>query len=238
MKMKDIVPQTKRYTFGHSYTAAERLRIIADFFNPLAAEIIADYTSEKIGSAADMGCGPGYTTDMIAQATQSGNTTGIDISPYFLELARKNYPCYTFIQEDVAILKNDVKFDFIYCRFLLSHLLNVQLIIKHWIDLLIPGGILFIDELEGIETALPVFQKYLKTNAELVGSQGSELYIGERLNAVVKKLNCIDNRSDLIPVADSMAASWFYPNTVSIWKDEPFVKRIVTEQERIKIAEE
>jgi trans-aconitate 2-methyltransferase len=236
--MQDILTQNNRYTFGHSPTAAERLRIIADFFNPLAAEMICNYMNKEVISAADMGCGPGYTTDMIACATRSQMTSGFDISSYFIGLARENYPLYTFIQDDVTQFDDSNKFDFIYCRFLLSHLKNIKAIVESWMKLLTPEGILFIDELEGIETEVPVFKKYLRTNQELIASQNSELFIGSQLNAVVKGHNLLDNRSDLIPVADSLAARWFYPNTVSIWKEDAFVRSRIDEAERVKISDE
>jgi trans-aconitate 2-methyltransferase len=236
--MQKTIKQSNRYTFGHSPTAAERLRIIADFFNPLAAEIIQNNLDTEVASAADFGCGPGYTTDMLGCATRSQKVSGIDISAYFITLARENYPMYSFVQDDVTRLNSGEKFDFIYCRFLLSHLKDTQKIIGRWMTLLNNRGILFIDELEGIETDVPVFKKYLETNCALIASQSSHLYIGSKLDAFVNGFRCLDNHSDLIPVADSLAAAWFYPNTVSIWKDESFVNTRISEKERVRISEE
>jgi trans-aconitate 2-methyltransferase len=237
MRTQDISPHSSRYTFGHSFTAAERLRIIAGFFNPLAAEIIMHYTKGNVINAADMGCGPGYTTHMLARSTRSENTVGIDNSSYFLELAKKNFPSYSFIQDDVTSLKNKRQFEFIYCRFLLSHLNNVPAVIEQWIKMLLPNGILFIDELEGIETDVPVFREYLDISRRLIASQGPDLYIGTRLTAFAAGFKCLENRSDRVPVADATAAAWFYPNTISIWRDDPFVKENIPEKERVRISE-
>jgi trans-aconitate 2-methyltransferase len=236
--MEETLTNTGHYTFGHSLTAAERLRIIAGSFNPLAAQIISDYLHSDVLVAADMGCGPGYTTDMVSGATHAIQVIGIDISSYFIDLAKKNYPQYNFIIDDVTALKSTLKYDFMYCRFLLSHLQHVDLIINQWTKLLNPGGILFIDELEGIETDHPVFKKYLQTNYELIASQGSELYIGSMLKPDVKEYKILDVRSDIIPVADSLAAGWFYPNTISIWIEDQFVISRVPEKERVRISDE
>jgi len=230
--------QTTRYTFGHSPTAADRLRIIADFFNPLAVEIIKKNLNTSVQKAADLGCGPGYTTDMLAKATQATQVIGFDISDYFLNIAKRIHPQYSFVQDDVTRLRSDNKYDYIYCRFLLSHLPDPENAIALWLKALSPGGILFIDELENIYTEVPVFKKYLQTNHELIRSQGSELYIGGHLNKYVNGHRCIESRSDTIPVADADAAGWFYPNTISIWKDEAYVSKVMNEVEREKISEE
>ncbi len=227
-----------RYTFGHTDTAAERLKRIADFFNPPAAAIIRDHLQKPIIKAGDFGCGPGYTTDMLARSTHAEEIIGIDISSYFLDLARHTYPDYRFIQDDVTQLEPKEKYDFIYCRFLLSHLQNTEKVIPRWMERLNNGGILFIDELEAIETDVPVFSKYLYTSHELIKSQGAELYIGSKLDKSVNGFRCIQNRSDLIPVEDSLAAGWFIPNTISIWKDEPCVRSMMNEEERNRLSDE
>lgn len=227
-----------RYTFGHTNTAAERLKAISDFFNPLAEVIIHSSLKNHTTTAADMGCGPGYTTDMLARATRANEVTGIDISSYFLELAKQAYPDYQFVQDDVTRLKPTRRYDFIYCRFLLSHLQHIDQVLTGWLTLLNNRGILFIDELEGIETDVPVFLKYLETNNKLIRSQGADLYIGSKLDTLINGYSCIRNSCDHIPVADSVAAGWFFPNSVSIWKDDPVAKSLVSEKERKQISEE
>jgi len=38
-------------------------------------------------------------------------------------------------------------------------------------------------------------------------------------------------------VANSQAAEWFYPNTVSVWPADPFVRKLVSEDERQTISQ-
>jgi trans-aconitate 2-methyltransferase len=227
-----------RYTFGHTNTAAERLRRIAEFFNPLAYDFIRDNLVQDAFRAADLGCGPGYTTDMLAKATHALEVFGIDISEYFINLCRKQYPKYSFIQGDVTNLESEQKYDLIYCRFLLSHLKDVPNLFKSWIALLNQGGMIFIDELEDIFTEIPVFKKYLEISNSLVRSQGGELYIGKNLEDYVNGFHIKSNNSDIIPVKNSMAAEWFYPNTVSIWETEDFIVKSVDKLERLAISKE
>jgi hypothetical protein len=120
----------------------------------------------------------------------------------------------------------------------LSHLPDVKTILQHWLTRLNKGGILFIDELEGIKTEIPVFRKYLDTNRDLIASQHSDLYIGNRLDAITRDFNRIENRSDIIPVPDFLAARWFYPNTITIWKEDDFIKNRIPDRERISISDQ
>jgi len=76
-----------RYTFGTSEAAARRLKEIAKLFNPLAHQFIRHYINGPINSAIDLGCGPGFTTDMLSKATDCPNVYGLDTSPNLLNLA-------------------------------------------------------------------------------------------------------------------------------------------------------
>ena len=69
-----------RYTFGDSLSAAERLRRIAAFFDPLAADFIRKHHDAAVFRAADLGCGPGYSTAMLAEATGAPEVVGFDQS--------------------------------------------------------------------------------------------------------------------------------------------------------------
>lgn len=225
-----------RYTFGHTNTAAERLHRIAEFFNPMAFDFICDNLVSDVHRVADLGCGPGFTTDMLAKASHAAEVFGIDISEYFIDICRNQFPEYTFIQGDVTNLESEQKYDLLYCRFLLSHLKDIPKLFKSWMEALKPGGMIFIDELEDIITDLPVFKKYLEISTALVQSQGAELYIGKHLDDHIKGFQTKTNQSDILPVQDSLAAGWFYPNTISIWDSEGFISTLINEIERKAIS--
>ena len=242
---KDYAPQistltthkTMRYTFGHTINAAERLRNIAEFFNPLAAEFIGNHLKSPVRSATDLGCGPGYTAQMLATVTMAENVTGLDISDHFISLAKKQYPEIHFVKQDLTQWDSAEKYNVLYGRFLLSHLVNREQLLSNWIKHLEPGGLLFIDELEDIYTDIPVFQKYLKMNELLIKSQGAELFVGKLLTHEIRKFRVVLNQSDIIPVLDFQASGWSYPNTVGIWNEEEIVLNTLTANERKAISE-
>ncbi len=227
-----------KYTYGTSAVAACRLEEIANFFNPLAMKFIRNYTEGPFNSALDLGCGPGFTTDMLSRATDCSHMYGIDKSANFLKLAAARFTNCTFIEHDVSKTPFPVKADVMYARFLLSHLRDVEELVNRWLQELNEGGMVFIEELEDITTESEVFRKYLKINDGLIASQGASLYVGTILAGGSYNTEVLCNECLTIPVANSQAASWFFPNTVTIWKEEQHVLDATSQEEREKISRE
>jgi trans-aconitate 2-methyltransferase len=227
-----------RYTFGTSQTAARRLQEISHFFNPPAHDFIVRFLDKTPEGALDLGCGPGFTTRMLKQATGCNRVYGLDRSEEFLALAGKQYPGLTFISHDITKVPFPVHADIGYTRFVLAHLKDVVKIINNWAGELQGGGLLFIEEVEDIFTDVPVFNAYLSANRGLVASQGARLYVGELLGTAKYEHDVVYNESVLLPVPDHRAASWFFPNTVSIWKQEEYIKNNLSEADCKNISGE
>lgn len=227
-----------RYTYGTSEKAASRLENIARFFNPLAVRFIRYYIKGQVDSAIDLGCGPGFTTDMLSKAVQCSHVYGLDNSAHFLGLAKARFKHCAFIRHDVTKIPFPARGEVIYARFLLSHLTDVVELVNQWLGELHTGGILFIEEIEDIETEVEVFRRYLEIADGLVASEGAILYIGGLLANGIYKADMLCSECISIPVASSQAASWFLPNTVTIWEKEPFVLRNTTSAERKMISSE
>jgi len=225
-----------RYTFGTSELAAQRLKSIGDFFNPLAQEFITEYLQPPAEIALDLGCGPGYTTRMLAEATHAKNVYGCDLSDDFLAGARTLFPECQFIKHDVTQTPFPVKAGVIYARFILAHLKDICPIIERWVGELEAGGTLFIEEVEEIFTENPLFKKYLDVNEGLISTQGAVLFAGRIMRNCTSRYKVLLNEAVLLPVPDWQAANWFYPNTETIWKTEEYVRGRIPEQERLAVA--
>ncbi|MBN1798597.1 MAG: class I SAM-dependent methyltransferase [Spirochaetales bacterium] len=227
-----------RYTFGTSEKAADRLKQIGAFFNPVASALIKRFFHGPAGIALDLGCGPGFTTHMLEQSTLCRRIYGFDLSDDFLKLARKRFPTYHFFKHDVTVVPFPVRADIIYARFLLSHLKNAVSTVDNWAGELNNGGILFVEEVEDIFTDVGVFKDYLHANCGLIDSQGAELFIGKTLGKAAYKNYVMHNESVLLPVLNRQAADWFYPNTITIWESEDFIRNTLTPSKRKKISAE
>ncbi len=225
-----------RYTFGTSETAAARLETIAAFFNPLAAKFIRQHVSKPVQTSVDLGCGPGFTTRMLSEASGAFRTFGLDRSDQFLKMAETRFPGCAFIQHDVTKIPFPVTADVMYARFLLSHLPDAVSMVNLWAGELNTDGFLLIDELEDIRTGVDIFQRYLEIAEGLVASQNALLYAGSVLAGGTYSEKVLANECAVLPVTNARAAEWFYPNTVSIWEEESFVLDNTTAKERKDIS--
>ena len=227
-----------RYTYGTNNEAEARLELIARFFNPKAAEFIDRYVEEPVEVAVDLGCGPGFTTQMLFNALGSSRVFGLDRSADFLKMAASRLPQCTFIRHDVTETPFPVQPDLMYTRFLLSHLADAADLIRAWTGELNRGGILLIEEIEDITAEVGVFRRYLEIAKGLVASEGACLYAGKSLAEAAFDGRVLCNELISFALADAEAASWFLPNTLTVWEKEKFVLEQTTAEERKAISSE
>lgn len=227
-----------RYTFGTTSEAASRLEEIAEFFNPLAAALVMQYPPASAGVAVDIGCGPGFTTDMLHHATGCPNVYGLDNSDDFLSQARQRFPHCAFMKHDVTELPFPVTADVLYVRFVLSHLRGVVELVNGWATQLTPGGVLMVEEVEAVETEVAVFRTYLSMNETIVASRDACLFVGRELAHGVYDADVLLNDCAIFPVPNSRAASWFLPNTTTIWKTHECVLERLNPAEAQEISRE
>ena len=212
-----------KYTFGTSTAAAARLEEIARYFNPLASSLVKEYAPDSPDVAVDIGCGPGFTTDMLCRSAQARETYGLDNSADFLALAESRFSNCRFLKHDITTIPFPVQADVMYGRFILSHLQNPANVIRKWATQLTVGGVLLVDELEAIDTDVDLFKQYLSMNDALIATQGANLFVGRELTGQDYGAKTLLDDCAILPVLDSQAAKWFLPNTETIWRQDPFI---------------
>lgn len=227
-----------RYTLGTDQTAAKRLEQLASFFNLFSHQFIQNYTAASFQSAVDLGCGPGFTTAMLAEATGCPAVYGLDSSARFLKAATARFKQYRFLKHDVSRVPFPVRGDLIYTRFLLTHLKHQIELVNRWVQQLNDHGMLLIEETDAIDTEIEVFKKYVQLTEGMIAAQGGFLYAGRLLADAHYQAEIVSNEPVRIPVPNCICASWYYPNTVSVWKRDAYIRERVSEKERREIAKE
>lgn len=218
-----VVPTT--YAFGDSETAALRLELVARLFAPTSRAFLAGSVDGRtIALAVDVGCGPGYSTRLLAETVRPHRTVGLDSSASFVELARaRAADGVDFLEHDVTLVPFPAALaDLAYCRFLLSHLAQPVEVLGLWATQLAPGGLLLLEEVESIRTADPVLRAYLEVVAAVVERRGGVLFVGPRLEAatVPDGLRRLTSRLVAVSCAPRDAARMFLLNMES-WRDDP-----------------
>lgn len=227
-----------RYTLGTTRTAALRLETLASFFNPFSRQFIQEHTRGSFQSAVDLGCGPGFTTAMLAEATGCPDVYGLDSSARFLKAAAARFKQYRFLKHDVSRVPFPVRGDLIYTRFLLTHLKRQGKVVNRWVQQLNENGMLLIEETDAIDTGIEVFKRYVQVTEGMIASQGGFLYAGRLLVDARYDAEVVYNEPVSIPVPNCICASWYYPNTVTVWKRDAYMRERLPEKERREIAQE
>jgi ubiquinone/menaquinone biosynthesis C-methylase UbiE len=206
---------------------------VARVFEPAARAFLRDAAVPPPDLVIDLGCGPGYTTQLLAEVLQPARPVGLDRSPEFIERARRLHSSrLSFLVHDVTAVPFPVgPADVLYSRLLLTHLDDPIGALAGWASQLVSGGVLMLDEVESIRTNSPVLERYLEVLDQMLRSQSNCLYIGPKLDAALPPtLVKRTSRIRRFPVAAADAATMFAMNLKS-WRDHPFVRKNIEENE-------
>lgn len=214
-----------RYAFGHTAAAAARLRLVDEVFTEPTRELLEVAGSGHVDLAVDLGCGPGFSTRLIAETIQPARLVGLDVSEAFLEQARAAGVAAAWIRHDVTVVPfPHGPADLLHARFVLSHLAQPEAVLVSWLSQLVPGGHLLVQEDEQIATDHPVLASYEEMARSLVSHRGGDLWVGARLGTLepppgyTAAVNRVHRHLVAVPLAARMYAMNF-----AVWRNEPFI---------------
>ena len=220
------MPPPSTYTFGDSDLAARRLALVAETFADTSAAFMRESVTMRPQLAADLGCGPGYTTHLLADTLNPERTVGLDNSENFLADIRTNdSDRVSFHLHDITTAPfPEAPFDLIFSRLVLTHLRDPETTITLWTEQLRPGGLLLLEEVERIYTKSLALVTYLDIQQAMLAQQSNELYIGPRLDALTAsgKLHRRSSNIRSLRVPADRAAAMFHMN-LAVWRHSDFV---------------
>lgn len=94
------------------------------------------------GLVVDLGCGPGNSTERLAERFPDAEIVGLDTSPAMLEAARKRLPHLRFALADAATLTLERPADVIFANAVLQWVPDHPALFPRLVSLLAPGGVL------------------------------------------------------------------------------------------------
>jgi trans-aconitate 2-methyltransferase len=175
------------YTFGDNQEASRRLRRLAEVYEPETRDLLYAVRSvcyeRTFELALDLGCGPGWSTHLIEATLNPKRIVGLEASEAYIAEARSNQPQLEFIRHDVLTIPFPIdNADFIFCRFLLTHLPSPRAALESWAHAATPGAILAIHETEALHSTHPAFSRYYAMVAQMQNHYGQELNVGALLD--------------------------------------------------------
>ena len=218
--------KSQHYTVGENDLAAERLRLLAAAFEPSSEALLRELGSRAYSVAIDLGCGPGFTTELIRATVGPARLLGVDSSPAYVAAAAKRLAddrtrllCTDAL--DLPLEVTDA--DLIFARMLLTHLRDPLAAIEIWRGRLSERGRLLLEEVDSIATEDPALSAYLDLQREMLGANGHALDVGPQLDAGLREHPALRSSAavELSPPA-AVAARMFAMN-LETWRERPEV---------------
>lgn len=107
-----------------------------------AAELLARVGDDAPVRVADLGCGPGNSTALLAARWPNAAIDGVDNSPDMLATAHKSGVDASWVLSDVATWAPDARYDVIFSNATLQWLPGHRTLLPRLLELLVPGGTL------------------------------------------------------------------------------------------------
>lgn len=103
-------------------------------------DLLANIPTKDVHTAADIGCGPGNSTELLQARFPDAKIIGMDSSENMIEAARKRLPGTTFEVADISGWKGQHAFDVILANAALQWVPDHETLFPALIDQLTPGG--------------------------------------------------------------------------------------------------
>jgi trans-aconitate 2-methyltransferase len=107
-----------------------------------AAELLARVAKPSAKHIADLGCGPGNSTELLRGAWPDAVITGVDNSPAMLDKAQKALPDCQFVNADIGAWQPEQPLDVLYANASLQWVSGHSTLFPHLASLLAKDGVL------------------------------------------------------------------------------------------------
>lgn len=104
-------------------------------------DLVAAIPAGDVRTAVDLGCGPGNSTEVLAQRFPQATITGLDSSQDMLVSARERLPALNFELADIGAWKPAQQFDVILANASLQWVPDHATLYPHLVAQLTPGGL-------------------------------------------------------------------------------------------------
>lgn len=172
------------YTFGDNDQASKRLRRLSEVYEIDTRKLLSRSGVHTPRLAVDLGCGPGWSTQLLQEELHPDRTVGLDSSGRYVAEARNYRPSdLEFEIHDVTQIPFPVSSpDVLFCRFLLTHLSSLGQVLARWASVAAPGAILLVHETETLESEHAALRRYYELVGQLQRHYGQALLVGAILN--------------------------------------------------------
>ena len=133
-----------------SWSAAQYLKFEQERTRP-ACDLVARIPNVEVGTAADIGCGPGNSTEVLRERYPRAAIIGLDSSPEMIAAARRRLPDLAFDVVDIRRWRGDEAFDVILANAALQWIPDHETLLPALIAKLADGGSLAVQTPDNLD---------------------------------------------------------------------------------------
>jgi SAM-dependent methyltransferase len=216
-----------RYTYGDSDDAAARLALLASAYQPSSARLLESLRCAPGLSAVDLGCGPGFTTELVQRALAARQAWGLDSSERMVAQARARAPalCAFAVHDVTASPMPAHGVGMFFARYLLTHVASPALVLKACAAAAAPGCVIALEENCALESNDALFSAYYARVQAMHVDYGQDLYVGLRLPSLVAESGAgwtLDRYERTTIVLDARVMARLHAINIRTWSHDPF----------------
>ena len=132
-----------------SWSAAQYLKFEDERTRPVR-DLVARIPTHEVRRAADIGCGPGNSTEVLSERFPSARIVGLDSTAEMIEAARRRLPGVAFEVQDIAAWR-DAGFDVILANAVIQWILGHDALLPRLVGQLAPGGALAVQTPDNLD---------------------------------------------------------------------------------------
>jgi SAM-dependent methyltransferase len=182
---------------------AARLRLLHVVYGASTEALLTDLGLARGMSVADIGCGTGTVSRWLAgRVGGGGHVVGVDVSEAQLDVARRDAERQGLTQlrfqhaDAYATRLPRDSFDFVYCRFLLCHLVHPERALAEMHALLEPNGVLVCDDVDVAsifaDPPSPAVERMRDLMLAVGAARGVDFRLGIRLHRLFRSTGLAD----------------------------------------------
>jgi trans-aconitate 2-methyltransferase len=123
------------------WNAGQYLRFEDERTRP-SRDLLARVTAARPRLVIDLGCGPGNSTELLAERYPQAEIVGLDSSPDMLRQARERLPRCTFTQADLATWMPEEPADLLFANAVFQWVPDHPSVLRRLVEALPQGGVL------------------------------------------------------------------------------------------------
>ncbi|HEY0176261.1 MAG TPA: trans-aconitate 2-methyltransferase [Pedobacter sp.] len=127
--------------------------------NRPVADLLAHLPSGQVNKAADIGCGPGNSTELLKAKYPDAEIKGMDSSPNMIGAARKRIPDVRFEVDDISTWQDKGPYDIILSNAVLQWVPDHEILFPALMNKLNPGGSLAVQMPDNLEEPAQILMR-------------------------------------------------------------------------------